>query len=43
LRIQDKNRNYLGTLELWQRDGADPVELLSVWEREKLERLLAEL
>ena len=27
----------------WQRDGADPVELLSVWEREQLERLLARL
>ena len=27
----------------WQCDGADPVELLSVWEREQLERLLAEL
>ncbi|WP_458368221.1 DUF7693 family protein [Pseudomonas helleri] len=24
----------VGTLELWQRDGADPVELLSTWERE---------
>ncbi|WP_411740564.1 hypothetical protein [Pseudomonas sp. BF-R-19] len=33
----------VGTLELWQRDGADPVELLSVWEREQLERLLAAL
>jgi hypothetical protein len=31
----------VGTLELWQRDGADPVELLSSWEREQLERLLA--
>ena len=28
----------VGTLELWQRDGADPVELLSAWEREQLER-----
>lgn len=33
----------VGTLELWQRDGADPVELLSAWEREQLERLLAAL
>ncbi|WP_448118822.1 DUF7693 family protein [Pseudomonas serbica] len=33
----------VGTLELWQRDGADPVELLSAREREQLERLLAEL
>jgi hypothetical protein len=33
----------VGTLELWQRDGADPVELLSAWEQEQLERLLAEL
>lgn len=33
----------VGTLELWQRDGADPVELLSAWEREQLERLLATL
>jgi hypothetical protein len=33
----------VGTLELWQRDGADPVELLSAWEREELERLLAAL
>ncbi|WP_458374839.1 DUF7693 family protein [Pseudomonas laurylsulfatiphila] len=33
----------IGTLELWQRDGADPVELLSAWEREQLERLLAGL
>jgi len=30
----------VGTLELWQRDGADPVDLLSAWEREQLERLL---
>lgn len=30
-------------LELWQRDGVDPVEILSVWEREQLERLLAGL
>jgi hypothetical protein len=35
--------NRVGTLELWQRDGADPVELLSTWERERLERLLAGL
>lgn len=33
----------VGTLELWQRDGSDPVELLSAWEREQLERLLAVL
>ena len=33
----------VGTFELWQRDGADPVELLSTWEREQLERLLAGL
>jgi hypothetical protein len=33
----------VGTLELWQRDEADPVELLSAWEREQLERLLAAL
>ncbi|MGA3797732.1 DUF7693 family protein [Pseudomonas fluorescens] len=33
----------VGTFELWQRDGADPVELLSAWEREQLERLLAGL
>ena len=33
----------VGTLELWQHDGADPVELLSDWEREQLERLLAGL
>jgi hypothetical protein len=33
----------VGTLELWQRDGADPVELLSAKEREQLERLLAGL
>lgn len=33
----------VGTLELWQREGADPVELLSAWEREQLERLLAGL
>ncbi|WP_177408760.1 hypothetical protein [Pseudomonas sp. Irchel s3f7] len=33
----------VGTLELWQRDGADPVELLSTWERDQLERLLAAL
>ncbi|CAI8901748.1 hypothetical protein [Pseudomonas sp. IT-P218] len=30
----------VGTLELWQRDGADPVDQLSTWEREQLERLL---
>ncbi|OXR28233.1 hypothetical protein PSUM_27330 [Pseudomonas umsongensis] len=33
----------VGTLELWQRAGNDPVELLSTWEREQLERLLAAL
>jgi hypothetical protein len=33
----------VGTLELWQRDGSDPVELLSPREREQLERLLASL
>ena len=33
----------VGTLELWQRDGADPVELLSASVREQLERLLAAL
>ena len=33
----------VGTLELWQREGSDPVELLSASEREQLERLLAAL
>lgn len=33
----------VGTLELWQRDGANPVDLLSDWESEQLERLLAAL
>ncbi|WP_446033148.1 DUF7693 family protein [Pseudomonas frederiksbergensis] len=33
----------VGTLELWQREGADPIELLSEWEREQLERLAAAL
>lgn len=33
----------VGTLELWQCDGGDPVELLSALEREQLERLLAAL
>jgi hypothetical protein len=33
----------VGTLELWHRDGPDPVDLLSAWEREQLERLLAAL
>lgn len=33
----------VGTLELWQRQGADPVELLSATEREQVERLLAAL
>lgn len=32
-----------GTLELWQRDGADPVELLSAWDHEQLEPMLAAL
>lgn len=30
----------IGSLETWQRYGTDPVELLSAWEREQLERLL---
>lgn len=30
----------VGTLELWQRDGADPVEMLEASERERLESLL---
>ena len=30
----------VGTLETWQRYGTNPVDLLSGWEREKLERLL---
>ncbi|WP_231380580.1 DUF7693 family protein [Pseudomonas mandelii] len=30
----------VGSLETWQRYGTDPVELLSAWEREQLERLL---
>jgi hypothetical protein len=33
----------VGTLELWQRDGPDPVDLLSASEREQLERLLVAL
>ncbi|WP_152032240.1 DUF7693 family protein [Pseudomonas silesiensis] len=33
----------VGTLELWQREESDPVDLLSAWEREQLERLLAAL
>lgn len=33
----------VGTLELWQRQEADPVELLSATEREQVERLLAAL
>ncbi|MGH9948489.1 MAG: DUF7693 family protein [Pyrinomonadaceae bacterium] len=33
----------VGTLELWQRKGADPIELLSDSEREQLEELLAAL
>lgn len=28
----------VGTLELWQRDGPDPVDLLNSREREQLER-----
>jgi hypothetical protein len=31
---------HIGSLETWQRYGTDPVELLSGWEREQLERLL---
>ncbi|WP_260958473.1 DUF7693 family protein [Pseudomonas citri] len=31
------------TVEGWQRNGTDPVELLSGWEREHLERLLSAL
>jgi hypothetical protein len=30
----------VGTIELWQRAGVDPVGLLRAWEREQLERLL---
>ena len=33
----------VGTLELWQRDGPDPIDLMSAWEREHLERMLAAL
>jgi hypothetical protein len=33
----------VGTLELWQCEGADPVDLLSAREHEQLERLLAVL
>lgn len=33
----------VGSLETWQRYGTDPVALLSGWEREQLERLLAAL
>ncbi|WP_420848544.1 DUF7693 family protein [Pseudomonas silesiensis] len=33
----------VGTLELWQRDGAEAVDLSSTWERGGLERLLAAL
>ncbi len=33
----------VGTLEFWQRYGPDPVDLLSAWEREQLERLLTGL
>jgi hypothetical protein len=31
---------HVGSFETWQRYGTDPVELLSGWEREQLERLL---
>jgi hypothetical protein len=30
----------IGSLETWQRYATDPVDLLSGWEREQLERLL---
>jgi hypothetical protein len=30
----------LGTAEMWQRYGTDPVKLLSIWEHEQLLRLL---
>ncbi|XAW93409.1 hypothetical protein ABDX87_28650 [Pseudomonas abietaniphila] len=30
----------VGSLETWQRYGTNPVDLLSGWEREQLERLL---
>lgn len=33
----------VGTLELWQREGVDPIDLLSASESEQLERLLAAL
>ncbi|WPN60737.1 hypothetical protein [Pseudomonas sp. P9_31] len=33
----------VGTLETWHRYGTDPVELLSGWEREQLERQLSAL
>ncbi|MEN0106501.1 MAG: hypothetical protein AAGC84_08755 [Pseudomonas sp.] len=33
----------LGTQESWGRFGNDPVQLLSRWEREQLERLLRAL
>lgn len=33
----------VGTVVDWQRYGTDPVELLSGWEREQLERLLSAL
>lgn len=33
----------VGSLETWRRYGTDPVELLSGWEREQLECLLAAL
>jgi hypothetical protein len=30
----------IGTIETWQRYGTNPLDLLSGWEREQLERLL---
>lgn len=33
----------VGALETWQRYGTYPVDLLSAWEREQLQRLLAAL
>ncbi len=33
----------VGTLELWLRDGADPVEMLESSQRERLESLLTEI
>jgi len=34
------SRGRQGTAEQWSRPGTDPVELLSTWERSRLERLL---